>query len=63
MKQPTETQFAELWEFCKYFISKEDIGSGECVYQNDNVILNALEFIEGVCNIVGYSELNDDDED
>lgn len=43
-----------LWKFCEQFIKKQDIHCPETVYQTDRVITNAYEFIEGVCNIVGY---------
>lgn len=36
------------------FIDKQDIYSDETIYQCDNVLLNALEFIERVVEIVGY---------
>jgi hypothetical protein len=43
-----------LWKFCEKFIKKQNIGCPETVSQSDHVIVNAYEFIEGVCDIVGY---------
>lgn len=45
-----------LWEHCKAFIEKQKITCPEAIYQSDRVIENAYEFIEGVCDIVGYLE-------
>lgn len=52
----------ELMEFCKKFIEEQQIWGGEVIFQSDHVIENAYEFIEGVCNIVGYMELPEDEE-
>lgn len=44
------------------FIKAQRISCAEAVYQNDWVIENAYEFIEGLCDIAGYLEDEDDDE-
>lgn len=44
----------ELHDHCVNFIQENQITCAESVYQTDRVILNAYEFIEGVCEIVGY---------
>jgi hypothetical protein len=49
----------KLMEFCKKFIAEQQISSGETIYQCDWVIENACEFIEGVCEIVGYHKADD----
>lgn len=46
----------ELFKLCKKFIEEQDIHCAETVYQSDRVIENAYEFIEEICNIVGYVE-------
>ena len=46
----------KLWEVCEKFIQDQDITCSESVYQTDRVIINAYEFIEEVCNVVGYVE-------
>lgn len=38
------------------FIEKQDIACAEAIYQTDNVIQNAYEFIERLADIVGYKE-------
>lgn len=43
-----------LRDHCEKFILDEHISCPEAVYQSDNVIENAYEFIEGVCKLVGY---------
>lgn len=53
-----------LEEHCKRFIETNRITCPETVYQTDWVIQNAYEFIEGICDIVGYKESeSEDDED
>lgn len=50
------TQARKLVEHCEQFIQDQSISCAETVYQTDRVIENAYEFIEGVCDIVGYYE-------
>lgn len=45
-----------LWALCREFIKDMDITCDESIYQNDKVVLSALEFIESIANIVGYKE-------
>lgn len=37
-------------------IKKHKIDCGETIYQCDRIIENALEIIDGICEIVGYCE-------
>jgi len=50
------TQARKLVEHCEQFIQDQSISCAETVYQTDRVIENAYEFVEGVCDIVGYYE-------
>lgn len=50
-----------LWDVCAAFIDKQEISCAEAVYQSDRVIENAFEFIEKICNIVGYWEDTDEE--
>jgi hypothetical protein len=52
----------ELFKFCQKFIEKNHIFCAETIYQSDHIIENATEFIEGICNIVGYIECEDEEE-
>lgn len=52
----------KLYEICKDFIEKNEIVCAEAIYQTDHVIENAYEFIEDICNLVGYMEINDEDD-
>ena len=54
------TKEQELFERCKKFVEEQNIFCAETIYQSDRVIENAYEFIEDICDIVGY---NDDGED
>jgi len=45
-----------LLEYCQNYINKQKITCGETIHQCDHVILSAYEFIEGVCDIVGYHD-------
>jgi hypothetical protein len=50
----------QLMALCKKFIDEQDIHCGETIYQSDRVIENAYSFIEDVCNIVGYKDIDDE---
>ena len=52
----------ELFNLCKKFIDQHHIHCAETIYQSDRIIENAYEFIEQICDVVGYVELEDDDE-
>lgn len=45
----------KLRKHCEDFIKKHNITCSETIYQTDRVIENAHEFVEGVCDIVGYA--------
>jgi GTP-dependent phosphoenolpyruvate carboxykinase len=47
-------QAQALVAHCEQFIQDQRIHCAETVYQTDRVIQNAYEFIEGVCDILGY---------
>jgi hypothetical protein len=51
----------ELLEECMNFIRDNEINCPETIYQSDGVILNAQQFIEKICNIVGYYDLQEDE--
>jgi len=51
----------DLEEYCRLFIERMGISCAETIYQTDRVIENAYEFIEGICDRVGYQESHDDD--
>lgn len=44
----------KLQKLCEEFIKKQKISCPETIYQTDHVIENAYEFIENICNIIGY---------
>ena len=43
-----------LKKLTEKFVIDREIGSAEAIYQCDSVIENACEFIESLCDIVGY---------
>ncbi len=56
-KQPrvvTNAQMKKLFKICQEFVVEREISCSETIYQCDHVVLNALEFIEKVCEVVGY---------
>ena len=59
MTEPTHAELMALWEVCQGFIKAQDIHCVETIYQTDWVIENAYEFIEDVCEVVGYMECED----
>ena len=50
----------KLYSLCKKFIEDNEITCSETIYQTDRVAQNALEFIEQVCENVGFSYSDDD---
>lgn len=56
----TEDQMNELHRICLDFITKQRITCPETIYQSDRVIENAYEFIEQICDVVGYAEYQDE---
>lgn len=49
----------KVWEICEKFMKDQEIRCVEDVHQTDRVIENAYEFIEEVCNIIGYPDEDD----
>ncbi len=43
-----------LLKLCGEFIADKEIRSAETIYQADRVAEGALDFIEEICNVVGY---------
>lgn len=58
--RPTEAMMQDLWKLCEGFIEKNKISCPESISQCDWVMENAYEFIEEVCDIVGYKEEDND---
>lgn len=56
-----EVRKAKLWNLCCQFVEKNRITCSESISQCDWVIENAYEFIEKVCDVVGYYEEEDCD--
>lgn len=50
-----DEKMRRLWNLCEHFIYENRIGCAETIFQVDSVAENSPEFIECVCNIVGYS--------
>ena len=57
------TEARKLWQVCAQFIQAQNISCAETVYQTDRVIENAYEFIEQVCDVVGYVDLEDEEDE
>ena len=47
---------AELFDLCREFIKENKIDCSETIYQTDKVAENSLEFIESICELIGYHE-------
>lgn len=50
----------KVWELCKEFITDQTIRCAYTISDCDRVMSNAYEFIEGMCDIVGYYKDSDD---
>ena len=56
-------RFRTLWANCEQFIHDQEISCAESISQCDNVIENAYDFIEEICDLVGYYKGADSDEE
>ena len=56
-KQKREDAMQALWAICEKFIEDQHIHCAETIYQTDRVIENAYDFIENICEIVGYKSM------
>jgi hypothetical protein len=61
MIEPTHAELMALWNVCKKFVEDQEIGCAETIYQTDLVFEHACEFIEDVCNVVGYKPYEDEE--
>jgi hypothetical protein len=50
----------ELLQICIDYIYENQISCSEVIYQSDRIILNAQEFIERICDVVGYCEVEEE---
>lgn len=50
----------ELLQVCMDFIRENQISCSEVIYQSDRVIINSQEFIEKICNVIGYIDVEED---
>lgn len=46
----------KLEDICKSFVSQMEIRCAETIFQCDRVITNAYDFIENVCDCIGYHQ-------
>lgn len=58
---PTHAELMALWNVAVKFIEEQEIGCAETIYQTDWVIENAYQFVEDVCNVVGYLPYEDEE--
>lgn len=56
-----KTKERELWDLVSKFVKDNQISCPESVAQCDHVIVNAYEFIEQCCDLVGYFKYPDED--
>ncbi len=46
----------ELEAYVTNFIDKNGFTASECIYQSDEASLDGPEFIDSICQIIGYTE-------
>ena len=67
MGSPEEKSAAEirkaLYALCERFVVDNEIHCPETIWQMDHVIGNAYEFIEEICNTIGYASIKEENED
>ena len=50
-----------LFALCEQFVLDNNIHAPETIYQMDHVIGNAYEFIEAICDIIGYASVKEEE--
>jgi hypothetical protein len=50
----------KLWSVCEKFIKKHSINCAETIHQCDGPQIDATNFIEEVCDVVGYDKSEED---
>ena len=60
MSEPTHAELMALWNVCKNFVEKYEIGCVEQIWQTDSVLIAAPELVEEVCEVVGYKPYEDE---
>jgi hypothetical protein len=50
----------QLWDLCRSYFDREQISHPETIYQYDNVILSAHEFLEQVGEVIGFYQYPED---
>lgn len=63
IKEYNEEIGRKLYGVAVNFIEHYEIGCEEAVYQCDDIIINAPYLVEQVCDIVGYFDYEDDEDD
>ena len=63
LKTSPDEQNQKLNGLCAKFISDHNITCAETIYQVDSISLDSLEFIEEICEIVGYDYSNGEDDE
>lgn len=58
----TDNDLDKLAQLCVEFIDNNNITCSEAIYQTDRVIENAYEFIDRICQIVGFKEIDEEDD-
>lgn len=56
-----DIKLAGLWALCQKFVKDNSIICPETIYQADKVYENAPEFVEAICDLVGYHKTEDDE--
>lgn len=51
---PTQEELLKLWNICKGFVEKYKPTCAESIYQVDHINLACPEFVEEICDCVGY---------
>jgi hypothetical protein len=56
---PDKKKKQALWDACEAYIEKQQISCPETIGQCDWVIESAPDFIQQICDIVGYVKIDD----
>lgn len=58
---PSPEDLKRLWDHCREFFIEQRITCPETIVQSDRVIVNAYSFIDGIGEIIGYPQREEDE--
>jgi hypothetical protein len=52
----------KVLQLVEAFVKEQEVSCSEAIYQNDNVIVGAYEFIDQLCEVAGFHKFEEENE-